>query len=101
MRVSASRLNDGENVILDFKSFARTTSTETCADAVNALLALDLIGDDLATLEDALLDVWCVVEHDAGAVPRYRGDSGDGKRLAIDNNRFALPVVFVSIVIHG
>ena len=86
MRVSASELNDGEKRVGRVKSFALTTSAEACADAVNTLLALDLIGDDLATLEDAVLDVRGVVEDSAGAVAGHRSHRGDRECFAVDND---------------
>ena len=92
MRVSASILNNGENGSSRGYSFALTTPTESCANSVNALLALDLVGDDFAALEDALLDVGRIVEDGACAVASDGSDGGDGESLAVDDDGLAMPV---------
>ena len=75
---------------------ARTTSTEASADAVHPLLAVDLVDNDLATLENLGLDLGRIVEDNAGVVTSHCSHGGNGKRLAIDDNKLALPIRHVS-----
>ena len=70
---------------------ALTTSTEASADAVHALLAVDLVDDDLAAFEDAGLDFGRVVEHNARVVARHSRYSGDGEGLPINDDGLSLP----------
>ena len=69
-----------------------TTSTEAGTDAVDTLLAVYLIDDNLPALEHAGLDVDRVVEYHARAVSCHRGDGRNGKGLAVDYDGLAMPV---------
>ena len=71
---------------------ALTTSTEASADAIDTFLAADLVSDDFAALEDALLDVGRIVEDGACAVASDGSDGGDGESLAVDDDGLAMPV---------
>ena len=69
-----------------------TAATEASADAIDTLLAADLVSDDFAALEDALLDVGRIVEDGARAVASDGSDGRDRESLAIDDDGLAMPV---------
>ncbi len=78
---------------------ALTTSTEAGTDAVHALLAGNLVDDDLAALEDAGLDVGRIIEDNARIVARNGRYGRDGECLAIDHDRLSLPVRHISTIL--
>ena len=69
-----------------------TTTTETRAYTIHALLGVDLANDNFAALEDALLDVGRIVKDSARAVASDGSDGGDGEGLAVDDYGLAMPV---------
>ena len=52
-----------------------TASTEASTNAVYALLTADLTDNNLATLQDAGLDIGGVIEHHVRVIAGYGSDS--------------------------
>ena len=93
MRVSAiDRKKVGEYTLQQSYTMTLTTPAEASADTVHTLLAADLVGDDMATLQDLLLDLGGIIQHDACSVASDGSDGGDREGLAIDDDRLPVPV---------
>ena len=78
-----------------------TTSAETSADAVDTLLAVDLVDDDLAALQHASLDVGRIVEQHASAIASDGGYGRNGDGLTINKDGVTMSGKVISFLRRG
>ena len=80
---------------------ALTAVTEASADAIHALLAVDLVDDDLAALQHASLDVGRIVEQHASAIASDGGYGRNGDGLTINKNGVTMSGKVISFLRRG